>query len=185
MFMNRYVHIGFSCVTAATVMVAAAALSAQTPEGTAGQTAKPAPQTQKPASDMKTAKPQTTKPAMEQQGMAGGGVNLGTIRIPQAVKADGQALPAGSYQVRVTETQASPPAAGQTPQLERWAEFLRNGKVVGREVVTIVPASDIKQVAEMTPPPSGGSRTEVLKGGDYLRLWINRGGNHYLIHFNI
>jgi hypothetical protein len=169
MFMKRYVNIGLSCVTAATVTVAAAALSAQTPEGTAGQ----------------TAKPQTTKPAMEQPGMAGTSVNLGTVRIPRPVKADGQALPAGSYQVRVTETQASPPAAGQTPQYERWAEFLRNGKVVGREVVTIVPASDIKQVAEMTPPPSGGSRTEVLKGGDYLRLWINRGGNHYLIHFNI
>ena len=112
-------------------------------------------------------------------------VNLGTVRIPRAVKADGQALPAGTYQVRVTETQASPPAAGQTPQYERWAEFLRGGKVVGREVVTIVPASEIKQVAEVAPPASGGARTEVLKGGDYLRLWLNRGGNHYLIHFNI
>ena len=112
-------------------------------------------------------------------------VNLGTVNIPRAVKADGQPLSAGSYQIRVTETLASPQAAGQTPQYERWAEFLRGGKVVGREVVTIVPAADIKQVAEMTPPPSGGSRSEVLKGGDYLRLWINRGGNHYLIHFNI
>ena len=107
------------------------------------------------------------------------------MRIPRAVKADGQALAAGTYQIRVTETPASPPAPGQTPQYERWAEFLRGGKVVGREVVTVVPASDIKQVAEMTPPPSGGSRAEILKGGDYLRLWINRGGNHYLIHFNI
>jgi hypothetical protein len=123
------------------------------------------------------------KPAAQAQ--AGGTVSLGTVNMPRAVKADGQALAAGSYQVRVTETLASPQAAGQTPQYERWAEFLRGGKVVGREVVTIVPASDIKQVAEMTPPPSGGSRSEVLKGGDYLRLWINRGGNHYLIHFNI
>jgi len=123
------------------------------------------------------------KPASQSQ--AGTTVNLGSVRIPRAVKADGQALAAGSYQVRVTETLASPQAAGQTPQYERWAEFLQGGKVVGREVVTIVPASDIKQVAEMTPPPAGGSRAEVLKGGDYLRLWINRGGNHYLIHFNI
>jgi hypothetical protein len=121
------------------------------------------------------------KPAAQ----AGTTVSLGAVRIPRAVKADGQALAAGTYQVRVTETLASPQAAGQTPQYERWAEFLLGGKVVGREVVTIVPASDIKQVAEMTPPPSGGSRSEVLKGGDYLRLWINRGGNHYLIHFNI
>ncbi len=93
--------------------------------------------------------------------------------------------PPAHIKYRVTETLASPQAAGQTPQYERWAEFLQGGKVVGREVVTIVPSSDIKQVAEMTPPPAGGSRSEVLKGGDYLRLWINRGGNHYLIHFNI
>ena len=123
------------------------------------------------------------KPAAAAQ--SGSTVNLGTVNIPRAVKADGQALAAGSYQVRVTETLASPQAAGQTPQYERWAEFLRGGKVVGREVVTIIPASDIKQVAEMTPPPAGGSRSDVLKGNDYLRLWINRGGNHYLIHFNI
>jgi hypothetical protein len=120
-----------------------------------------------------------------QAAQAGSVVNLGTVNIPRAVKANGEALPAGTYQVRVTETPATPQAPGQTPQYERWAEFLRGGKVVGREVVTIVPASDIKEVAEMTPPPSGGSRAEVLKGGDYLRLWINRGGNHYLIHFNI
>lgn len=156
--MNRYVNIGLAFLTAAT---AAATLSAQ-------------------------AKPQTAKPAMEQpSAQMGSTVNLGAVRVPRAVKADGQALAAGTYQVRVTETPASPPAAGQTPQYERWAEFMRGGKVVGREVVTIVPASDIKQVAEMTPPPSGGQRAEVLKGGDYLRLWINRGGNHYLIHFNI
>lgn len=147
--------------------------------GAAGVSAQDKP-TQKPM----TQKPATQKPAAE-SAAAGAAVNLGTVNIPRAVKANGEALAAGSYQVRVTETPASPQAPGQTPQYERWAEFLRGGKVVGREVVTIVPNSDIKQVAEMTPPPSGGSRTDVLKGNDYLRLWINRGGNHYLIHFNI
>ena len=156
--MNRYVNISLACGMSA-FLGAAVNVSAQ-------------------------AKPQTAKPAAESS-QAGGAVNLGSIRIPRAVKGDGQALPAGTYQVRVTETPASPPAAGQTPQYERWAEFVRDGKVVAREVVTIVPASEIKQVAEQTPPPSGGYRTEVLKGNDYLRLWINRGGNHYLIHFNI
>lgn len=176
--MNRYVNIGLACGMSA--FLGAAVLSAQAKP----DPAKPAmekPQTAKPA----TAKPQTAKPAMEQSAQAGTAVNLGAIRIPRAVKGDGQALPAGTYQVRVTETPASPPAAGQTPQYERWAEFSQGGKVVGREVVTIVPASDIKQVAEQTPPPAGGYRAEVLKGNDYLRLWINRGGNHYLIHFNI
>lgn len=157
--MNRYVNIGLALGMSA-FLGAAIDLSAQ-------------------------AKPQTAKPGMEQPATAGTTVNLGAVRIPRAVKGDGQPLPAGTYQVRVTETPASPQAAGQTPQYERWAEFMRNGKTVAREVVTIVPASDIKQVAEQTPPPAGGYRAEVLKGGDYLRLWINRGGNHYLIHFNI
>ena len=177
--MNRYVNIGLACGMSA-FLGAAVSLSAQAKP----DTAKPAmenPQTAKPA----TQKPQTARPAMEQSAQAGTSVNLGAVRIPRAVKGDGQALPAGTYQVRVTETPASPPAAGQTPQYERWAEFMRGGKVVAREVVTIVPASDIKAVAEQTPPPSGGYRAEVLKGNDYLRLWINRGGNHYLIHFNI
>jgi hypothetical protein len=180
MFMNRYVNIGLALGMSA-FLGAAIDLSAQAKP----ETATPAmekPQTAKP----QTSKPQTAKPAMEQSSaQAGTSVNLGAVRIPRAVKGDGQPLPAGTYQVRVTETPASPQAPGQTPQYERWAEFMRNGKTVAREVVTIVPASDIKQVAEQTPPPSGGYRAEVLKGGDYLRLWINRGGNHYLIHFNI
>jgi len=25
----------------------------------------------------------------------------------------------------------------------------------------------------------------TLKGGDYLRVWINRNGNHYLMHFGV
>ncbi|HET9467239.1 MAG TPA: hypothetical protein VFO48_02460 [Vicinamibacterales bacterium] len=158
--MNRYVNIGLALGMSA-FLGAAVQLSAQ-------------------------AKPETAKPAMKQpSAQAGGTVNLGSVRIPRAVKGDGQALPAGTYTVRVTETPASPQVPGQTPQYERWAEFMQGGKVVAREVVTIVPGSDIKQVAEQTPPPSGGYRAEVLKGNDYLRLWINRGGNHYLIHFNI
>src|SRR6185295_19943451 len=97
-------------------------------------------------------------------------VNLGAVRIPRAVKADGQPLPVGTYQVRVTTQQAQPPAAGQTPSYERWLEFVQGGQVKGREVVSVVPASDIAQVAEMKPPSAGGYRTELLKGGDYLRL---------------
>ena len=168
--MNRYVNIGLACGMSA-FLGAAVDLGAQAK-----------PQTAKPAMEQ----PQTAKPAMQRSsGETGGAVNLGAVRIPRAVKAGGESLAAGTYQVRVTETPATPQAAGQTPQFERWAEFLRNGKVVAREVVTVVPGSDIKQVAEQTPPPAGGYRAEVLKGNDYLRLWINRGGNHYLVHFNI
>ena len=112
-----------------------------------------------------------------------GDVALGTVRLTKAVKADGKALPAGTYVVRVTAQAATPEAKGQTPGLERWLEFVQNGQVKGREVVTIVPQADIRIVEKDAPPQVNGSKLETLKGGDYLRLWINRGGYHYLVHF--
>jgi hypothetical protein len=163
--MKRYLNISLSCAAAG--VIATAALSAQ------GQTTKPAP----PASG-------TMKPS-EQAKSTPMTANLGSVRIPRAVTADGKPLAAGTYQIRVTQTEAQPAAPGQTPQYERWAEFLQGGQVRGREVVTIVPGSDMSQVAEARPPASGSQRIELLKGGDYLRIWLNRGGTHYLIHFNV
>ncbi len=110
---------------------------------------------------------------------------LGSVHLARAVQANGEPLPAGTYQVRVTEREAAPAAAGQTPQLERWAEFLQRGQVKGREVVTIIPQSDISTIAEGRPPRPGVCRADLLKGGDYYRLWCNRGGTHYLAHFNV
>jgi hypothetical protein len=109
-------------------------------------------------------------------------MTLGTVRIPKEVKADGKALPAGTYQVRLTANEAKPDAVGTSGKLERWVEFVQNGQVKGREVVSIVPQNEIKLVQKDTPPKPGGSKVDTLKGGDYLRVWINRGGNHYLIH---
>ena len=112
-----------------------------------------------------------------------GQVALGTVTLPKTVKADGKELKAGTYQVRVTADAASPAAAGESKGTERWLEFLQGGQVKGREVVTIIPASEVTHVQKDTPPASGGSKFETLKGGDYTRLWINRGGTHYLVHF--
>jgi hypothetical protein len=112
-----------------------------------------------------------------------GDVALGSVRLPKDVMADGKKLTAGTYQVRVTGQVASPDAKGQTSTLERWLEFVQGGQVKGREVVTIVPQSDLKLVEKDTPPQVNSSKFETLRGGDYARLWINRGGNHYLIHF--
>jgi hypothetical protein len=111
-----------------------------------------------------------------------GPMMLGTVRITRQVTADGKPLPAGSYQVRLTAEEAKPEVAGQDQKLSRWAEFVQRGQVRGREVVTIVPQAEIAQVSEGRPPRAGASKVELLKGNDYLRVWINRGGNHYLIH---
>jgi hypothetical protein len=111
-----------------------------------------------------------------------GEMQLGSVRLAKAVKADGKSLAPGTYQVRLTAQSATPDAKGETPASERWVEFMKGGKVAGREVVTIISSSEIGQVQKDTPPKVNGSKVEMLKGGDYVRVWINKGGNHYLIH---
>jgi hypothetical protein len=114
-----------------------------------------------------------------------GQMALGSVHIPKGVKADGKPLAAGTYQVRLTADTAGQDAKGQTKSLERWAEFVKGGKVVGREVVTIIPQADVAKVQKDTPPKAGSSKVETLKGGEYVRVWINKGGNHYLMHLPV
>ncbi len=108
--------------------------------------------------------------------------SLGSVALKKGVMADGKPLAAGSYVVRLTTDEAKP-ATGQSAGAERWVEFVQKGQVKGREVVSIVPDSDIAQIAEGPKPPKGGYRVDTLKGNDYVRVWINKQGNNYLIHF--
>ena len=125
--------------------------------------------------------------ASAQQGQVPAGeAALGSVRLTRSVMADGKPLKAGTYQVRLTSQDAAPPAAGI--KMERWVEFLQGGKVAGREVVSIVPAAEMKDL--MPGPDSGkgpgaGARVEMLKGNDYMRVWIARNGVNYLIHFPV
>ena len=116
---------------------------------------------------------------------ATGDVTLGSVQLPRSVTADGKPLPAGTYQVKVTAQQAAPEAVGTTEALERWVELSQGKEVKGREVVSIVPQNEIKMVVKDTPPASGTSKVQLLKGNDYLRVWVNRAGTHYLIHFPV
>lgn len=159
--MRKAMLAAFVFGAAATISVSAQQPTTQQPTGTTGTSA---------------AQPQ---PAPD---VPGGDVALGSVRIPRAVTADGKPLKPGTYQVRVTAEEAKPDAVGQTEKMERWAEFVQGGQVRGREVVSIVPSAEIKQVADDTPPRPGGNKVQLLKGNDYLRVWINRGGTHYLIH---
>ena len=131
------------------------------------------------------AAPKTQPTTTEAPGATTATLALGSVRLPKALKADGKALPAGTYQVRLTADEAKPDAKGSSESLERWVEFVKGGQVVGREVVSIVPANEAKLVQKDTPPPSGGSKVETLKGGDYVRVWINKAGNYYLVHLAV
>lgn len=114
-----------------------------------------------------------------------GDMALGRVRLPRSVTADGKPLAAGTYQVRLTAQASKPDAVGASEELERWVEFVQAGKVAGREVVSIVPQTEAKLVSKDTPPAPGTSKVQVLRGNDYLRLWINQKGNLYLVHFPI
>jgi hypothetical protein len=108
---------------------------------------------------------------------------LGTVHLTKATTADGKPLAAGTYTVRLTAQEAKPDAKGASENIERWVEFVQRGTVKGREVVSIVPSAEVKNVVKDTPPAAGMSKVQMLKGNEYMRVWFNKGGNHYLIYF--
>ena len=110
-----------------------------------------------------------------------GGTALGSVTISKRVLADGKPLPPGTYQVRLTADMPKP-GVGQSTEGERYVEFVRNGKVVAREVATVISNADIATVSDGKRPAANSSKVETLKGDDFVRVWINRGGNNYLIH---
>ena len=137
---------------------------------------------------MATAKPTYcwgARDATEAPAAPTGDLALGSVHLPRGVTADGKPLPAGTYTVKLTAQQATPEAVGTSKALERWVELSQGKTVKGREVVSIVPQAEIKMVVKDAPPAAGASKVQVLKGNEYLRVWINRAGNHYLIHFPI
>jgi len=107
--------------------------------------------------------------------------SLGTVTLSSKVMADGKPLAPGTYQVRLTGDEPKP-AAGQSPDSEKYVEFVRGGKVIAREVATVIPASEIDTVIKSSKVRPNSSKVEKLKGDDYVRVWINRGGNNYLIN---
>lgn len=108
-------------------------------------------------------------------------VMLGSIDLVRAVVADGVVLPAGRYEVRVTDDEALP-AAGQSRGAERWVEFLQGGRVMGREVASVITAADMVAITKGTRPVRNGTLVQTLAGGEYLRLWLTKDTVSYLLH---
>lgn len=108
-------------------------------------------------------------------------VTLGTVHLTKSVVADGKPLPAGTYTVRLTD-EGPAPVPGISPDREKWVEFLQGGKVIGREIASIIPASEIAEHVKGPKPRMNGTRVDQLKGGDYLRVWVNKNQMHYLIN---
>jgi hypothetical protein len=74
---------------------------------------------------------------------------------------------------------------GESADSEKWVEFVQGGQVKGKELATVVTGADVKTISKEKAPAAGTARVDMLKGADYLRVWINHGGTHYLIHLTL
>lgn len=109
---------------------------------------------------------------------------LGTVRLPRAVVANGQPLPAGTYTLRLSSDPVTA-VSGQGPDAAKWVEFVQSGQVKGKELASVVAPADVKVVAKRTPPADGHPLVQMLKGADYLRVWVGHNGAQYLIHLSL
>jgi hypothetical protein len=98
--------------------------------------------------------------------------------------ADGKPLAAGTYQVRIT-TERPAAAVGQSANAACWVEFVKAGTVSGREVASVVSTDDIRTVAKGPAPKPSAFRVDLLKEGEYLRVWMNSGGTHYIVNMPV
>ncbi len=103
----------------------------------------------------------------------------GRVRIPRNVLAGGQPLAAGNYELALAKEGH---AAGSQAPVEPLVEFRRNGRVIGKEVATVIPASEVATVLKTNRPKTGQARVSLLKGNDSVRVWINQNGTYYMVH---
>jgi hypothetical protein len=123
--------------------------------------------------------------AVQSTGWASTDVNvLATVRITTAVMANGTPLAAGTYDIRLTEER---PAllSGQPQDSQRWVEFVAGGKVVAREIAEVLRDEDLPEVGASSVAARAGTRVEMLKGGEFLRISVKPGHERYLIYLPV
>jgi hypothetical protein len=109
---------------------------------------------------------------------------LTTVRIITPVKAGGTPLPTGTYELRLTGEYPAP-AANEQRHEQEWVEFASNGKVVARELAEIQYDDDLPAVGASSEKARNGTRVEMLKDGEFLRISVKRGENRYLIYLPV
>jgi hypothetical protein len=120
-------------------------------------------------------------PSFVMAACSGETTRIADLTLPHAVLADGKALPAGRYELRLT-TQHPSAVPGATSEASCWVQFFKNGVLAGRELATVLGAGDVGAVAKGPQPGRNEARVDLLKGGDYYRIWINHEGTHYIIN---
>lgn len=103
-----------------------------------------------------------------------------SVRLGQSVLAGGKALPAGTYQLRITDERPNT-ASGQPNESQRWVEFSANGMVMARETAEVFAAGE-RPIGTSSASGSAQAVVQLLKGGEYLRIAVNSGGARFLVH---
>jgi len=106
---------------------------------------------------------------------------LTTVGISTAVMAGGASLPAGTYELRLTG-QSPVPIGDEQRIVREWVEFVANGKVVAREVAEILYDDNLPSIGASSQRVPSGTRVEMLKGGEFLRISVKRENVRYLIY---
>ena len=109
---------------------------------------------------------------------------LATVRVGTAVTAGGTLLPAGTYELRLTGEHPDP-LAGQPQNAQEWIEFVSGGKVVAREAAEILHDDDAAQGGESSRRVQPGTRVETLKGGEFVRISVQRDNERYLLYLPV
>jgi hypothetical protein len=107
-----------------------------------------------------------------------------SVRIPVAVLAEGKPLPPGMYEIRLTSDAASS-LPGQPAGAQRPVEIISGGKVVARETAEVLRDENLPALGASSQSVQSGTRVEMLKGGEFLRISIKRDGARYLVYLPI
>lgn len=107
---------------------------------------------------------------------------VATVTITEQVKAGGQPLAPGTYEVWILDDRPDL-QAGAPSNAQRVVELHQSGKMVAREVAEVFGSAE-RPVGTSGATRSGMGKASVqrLRGGEFLRISINDGGARYLIH---
>ncbi len=103
-----------------------------------------------------------------------------SVTIAQDVLADGKPLPAGTYELWITDERPNV-GAGAPSNAQRVVEFAQQGKVVARIIAEVFPGTR-EVVGTSGSGTAGRARVEMLRGGEFLRVSFNDADGRFLIH---
>lgn len=106
---------------------------------------------------------------------------VATVTLTQQVLAGGQPLAPGTYEIRISDERPNV-GAGAPSAMQRAVEFVRDGKVVAKEIAEVFPRTERDVAGTSGSTAAGKARVETLRGGEFVRVSVSDSANRYLVH---